>query len=273
MASSIVLPCPIRIPALLLRECMEAQVTIRSPIPESPVNVSGLPPMATPKREISAIPLVIRAAFVLSPQPSPSAIPAASATTFFSAAPTSMPRISGLVYTRKYALFIKIFWIYSAVCFVFAPTTQVVGISFPTSSAWEGPDNTATSACGISCSMIWDKVISVCSSIPFATLTMICPSATYSHIDFAVLLVKEEGTASTSRPFPSIAFFKSVVNSMLSGSFTPGSLSTCSCFSCSIFTSASIIDHTITSCPLFASSLESAVPQLPAPITPIFAIF
>ena len=58
---------------------------------------SAWAPIATPRRLISAIPLVISAAFVLSPQPSPSAVPAARAMTFFNAPPSSIPRISGLV--------------------------------------------------------------------------------------------------------------------------------------------------------------------------------
>ena len=75
-----------RIPALLFLECIDAQVTIRSPIPESPLKVSSLPPIAIPSLDISAIPLVIRAALALSPHPRPSAIPAARAITFFKAA-------------------------------------------------------------------------------------------------------------------------------------------------------------------------------------------
>ena len=67
MDSSGVFPCPMRMPALRLRECMEAHVTMRSPMPVRPENVSALPPAAIPSLEISAIPLVMSAAFVLSP--------------------------------------------------------------------------------------------------------------------------------------------------------------------------------------------------------------
>ena len=42
----------------------------------------------------------------------------------------------------------------SAVSLFFAPTTTVVGIPLPTSSAWEGPERTATLACGTSSSII-----------------------------------------------------------------------------------------------------------------------
>ena len=129
-----------------------AHVTIRSPIPVSPENVSTAPPIFTPSLAISAIPLVMSAAFVLSPYPIPSAIPAARAMTFFKEPPSSIPSISGLVYTRNTSL-ANICCRYSAVFSVFAPTTTVVGSPLPTSSAWLGPDRTATSACGISSSI------------------------------------------------------------------------------------------------------------------------
>ena len=69
----------------------------QSPIPVSPVKLSIFPPIFTPWRAISAIPSRDQSSFVLSPYPSPSAIPAASAMTFFSEPPSSIPRISGLV--------------------------------------------------------------------------------------------------------------------------------------------------------------------------------
>ena len=62
------------------------------------------------------------------------------------------------------------------------------------------------------------------------------------------------------------------VNSISSGIFTPGSLDSCSRFMESIFTSSSLMDHTVTLCPFLWSRSASAVPQLPAPIIPTFAI-
>ena len=134
MASFIVLPCPIRYPALRLRLCTLAQVTIRSPIPARPPNVSAAPPIFTPSLDISAIPRVINAALVLSPYPMPSATPAASAITFLSDPPSSIPRISGLIYTRNTS-FIKSCCKYFAVASVCAPMQTVVGRPLPTSSA------------------------------------------------------------------------------------------------------------------------------------------
>ena len=93
--------------------------------------------------------------------------------------------------------------------------------------------------------MIWERVISVFSSIPFATLTMICPSRTKGCMEWDVPLVYGEGTASTSTSLSFTAASKSVVNAMSSGSFTPGSLSLCSCSLCSISISGSMIDQTV----------------------------
>ena len=81
------------------------------------------------------------------------------------------------------------FWIYSAVALDFAPTTIVVGTPRPTSSAWDGPDITATSACGTSSSIISERVIRVCSSIPFATFNIFCPAATKGLSLWEVALV------------------------------------------------------------------------------------
>ena len=64
--------------------------------------------------------------------------------------------------------------------------THVVGMPRLTSSAWLGPDKTATLAQGISSSTIWQSVNKVCSSTPFATFTIICPSFTKGAIIFAV---------------------------------------------------------------------------------------
>ena len=159
-----------RIPARLLRLCILSHVTIRSPIPESPENVCGLPPIFTPSLVISAMPLVIRAALVLSPYPRPSAMPAARAMTFLSEPPRQIPSISGLVYTRN-TLLMNTFCINSALAFLRVPTTHVVGIPLPTSSAWLGPERTATCACGISSSTTWHNVSSVVSSIPLPSFT------------------------------------------------------------------------------------------------------
>ena len=73
------------------------QVATRSPIPASPEKVMTWPPMATPRRLSSLSPRVMTAERVLSPVPSPAAMPAASATTFFSAPAISQPVTSVFV--------------------------------------------------------------------------------------------------------------------------------------------------------------------------------
>ena len=60
-------------------------------MPASPANVSGRAPATSARRRISARPRETSAAFALSPSPSPSAPPAASAMTFFAAAQSSTP--------------------------------------------------------------------------------------------------------------------------------------------------------------------------------------
>ena len=55
-----------RMPARRFRECMEVQVTIRSPIPAKPPKVCREPPSFSPKRVLSAIARVISRALVLS---------------------------------------------------------------------------------------------------------------------------------------------------------------------------------------------------------------
>ena len=84
-------PRPSCSPTWRLRLCGLTHVVIRSPMPASPANVVASPPIATPSRVISARPRVITAARVLSPTPRPWAIPAAMATTFFSAPASSHP--------------------------------------------------------------------------------------------------------------------------------------------------------------------------------------
>jgi hypothetical protein len=70
-------------------------------MPASPAKVIGSAPSATPSLVISASPRVNSAARALCPSPRPSSIPAPSAITFFRAPPSSTPKTSVAVYTRK----------------------------------------------------------------------------------------------------------------------------------------------------------------------------
>ena len=66
-----------RSPNFLFLLWIDPQVTIISPIPASPKNVSNFAPDAKPSLATSFIPRVINADFVLSPYPNPSQKPAA----------------------------------------------------------------------------------------------------------------------------------------------------------------------------------------------------
>lgn len=65
----------------------------------------------------------------------------------------------------------------------------------------------------------------------------------------------------------------SQVNFISSGSFTPGSFVRCSLCSFKLSISFSFSEQIVTSCPLLQSRRPRAVPQLPAPMMLIFAIF
>jgi hypothetical protein len=84
-------PWPSAAPSDVLREVSEAQVSTRSPRPQSPESVSAFAPMARPKRVSSAKPRVMSAARAPSPSLRPSATPPAMAMTFFTAPPISAP--------------------------------------------------------------------------------------------------------------------------------------------------------------------------------------
>ena len=75
----------------------------------------------------------------------------------------------------------------------------------------------------------------------------------------------------TSTFFPDTACFRSEVISTASGILIPGSFEhSRDCRMCSA--SVSRCDQSVTSFPFSLSRIASAVPQLPAPITPIFSI-
>ena len=84
-------------PAMWLREWGEVQVTIISPMPASPKQVFSCPPAAFISEESSTSARLIIRALALSPQPMPSAMPAASAIIFLAAPHSSTPVISVLL--------------------------------------------------------------------------------------------------------------------------------------------------------------------------------
>ena len=66
-------------------------------MPASPPNVYSAQPIFSPRRLISAMPRVMRAARALSPLPSPLEMPTASASMFFIAPHSSTPSTSVFV--------------------------------------------------------------------------------------------------------------------------------------------------------------------------------
>src|SRR5260370_4216340 len=87
-------PRPRAMPSAKLRDCGLEQVRIRSPRPASPAMGSLRAPQARPSRVSSEKPRVVRAACADAPNFLPTAIPAALASTFFSAPPSSTPPTS-----------------------------------------------------------------------------------------------------------------------------------------------------------------------------------
>ena len=209
------------------------------------MNVSPFPPSLTPRRAISTRPLVISAAFVLSPNPSPSLIPAASAITFLSAAPVSIPIVSLFVYSLKVS-FINSSCIIFAVSISSLDTTQAVGIPLPTSSAWLGPTRVQTVFLGKHSFITCESLKRLPSSNPFDTFTIIWFSFIYSAKSVITLLVALDGIAFIIISAPDTASFLSVSILMLSFTSTPGRYSlflcsfvissACSCFLHHIFT-------------------------------------
>ena len=130
-------------PARRLRLWRLQHVTMRSPMPASPENVSGRAPQALPRRASSRRPRLMRPALALSPSSRPSTPPAARAMTFLVAAQSSTPTTSSLAYTRK-AGEMSACWSSTASSESALATTVAAGSPSPISSAWFGPERTAT---------------------------------------------------------------------------------------------------------------------------------
>ena len=152
------------------RDSGDMHVAMRSPTPASPAKVSGCAPAATPRRVISARPRVMIPALAESPKPSPSTVPAASATTFFSAPASSTPIRSGFVYTRNRSDDRT-----DASSAASSPssdaTTDPAGLPAAISRARFGPDSAATRRPGSSCATTSLMRRCVPSSMPFTTLS------------------------------------------------------------------------------------------------------
>ena len=237
-------------------------------MPLSPAKVSFRPPRATPSRAISVMPRVMSRALVLSPSPMPSLTPQQRASTFFSAAPSSTPSTSLLVYTRNLGL-MNTSCTSSAAAISLEAATQPVGALRPTSSAWEGPERAATRPLPpSSSSMTWVMHRAVSRSTPLAADTTTASSRSSGAAILAVSRTAKDGVAITTAPL-SRRLSSAALRCSASGSGTPGSLGFSRACSSSALRRAEW-DHSVTSCPLSVSSSARAVPQPPLPSTVIF---
>ena len=122
------------------------------------------------------MPRVIKEAFVLSPNPMPSAIPTASAMTFFTAPPSSQPITSVFVYGRKYGVR-QALCSRSAVARSVHATTDAAGCPLAISLARLGPLTTATQELSTPATSVMTSLMRlvVPSSTPFIKLTRTVP--------------------------------------------------------------------------------------------------
>mmetsp|Transcript_108537 Transcript_108537/g.315681 ORF Transcript_108537/g.315681 Transcript_108537/m.315681 type:complete len:243 (-) Transcript_108537:428-1156(-) len=135
-------PLPSRSPKFRLRESGPKHVKKVSPQPERPERVLDRPPKNVETLRISTSPRVTSAASAFDPSPSPSLMPAASASTFLTAPPTSTPTTSVVVKTRKSSEERNLLRS-AASAWSSLATTTAVAIPSKISRANEGPDRYA----------------------------------------------------------------------------------------------------------------------------------
>ena len=143
--------------------------------------------------------------------------------------------------------------------------TQPVGISRATSSAWDGPQSTATVR-PVTSRRISLSRLDVPASMPLDTETRTASSRRWGATRSAVARTAKDGDAMTTSFLP--ATQAGSLLKCISGSVTPLS-SGFSRVSDSVRASCSWNDHKVTSWPFFTSSRARAVPQPPLPTTAI----
>eukprot|EP00041_Stephanoeca_diplocostata_P016445 m.324017 g.324017 ORF g.324017 m.324017 type:complete len:308 (+) comp20366_c0_seq1:370-1293(+) len=189
MISSSFSPCPSRTPTVRFREAPPKQVSMRSPMPDSPARVASFAPKATASFFISLHPRVMIIAAVLYWNPMPLAIPHAMAKTFLMAPPTSTPITSGEVYTRTVSEPSSTWMRCASGSFSLAITSPVACPSI-NSRANDGPDRNAVGCSGCFSALRITSHMNVRSSkyIPFdsdttgiSTVMTSCKSARTSR--------------------------------------------------------------------------------------------
>ncbi len=148
-----------------------------------------------------------------------------------------------------------------------AATTVAHGMPNPTSSAWFGPERTATGRPGRIAWMTWLMRRSVPISSPFVKLTIIWRLCRRPAKAEAIVRIVCAGTARATTSFSAAAATISSEAVMLSESSISLRYRGFRCAEFTASTKKGSRPHKTTSWPPPASRLETAVPQLPAPIT------
>lgn len=234
----------------------------------------GLAPHDTASREISASPLVMKAALALLPIFIPSQMPAPSAMMFFRAPPSSTPIMSLLVYTLKkeeLSMFCTIYddsWLLDA-------TTVEEGFESIISWARFGPDSAHIlsdrldgSSSFITSLILLPELI----SSPLVALTTVADVLMESRITCKLSLIEADGTATMTISASMNASRGEDVIPILSGNRAPGKRRAFSPSSRNRDASLSVRAHIWTGTPNFDKTIARVVPQLVVPVMPTLVI-
>ncbi len=203
----------------------------------------------------------------LSPNPSPSAAPAAIATTFLSAPHSSTPRMSSLTYRRNRRRAIRA-TTRSASSKSAAATTAEAGRLRATSAARLGPDSAATRATGTPAASATTSLIrsSVTRSSPLTTDNKSASGASCRARPSTVARRCADGAAKMTRSVASRSAAGSAVAITVAGSSTPGSRASFRPVA-AIRAAVSGEWHRSVTDSTRATSRASVVPHAPAPTT------
>mmetsp|Transcript_35403 Transcript_35403/g.56930 ORF Transcript_35403/g.56930 Transcript_35403/m.56930 type:complete len:354 (+) Transcript_35403:195-1256(+) len=262
-------PRPRRTPTVRFRLRLTKQVSMMSPVPDSPDSVSGLAPILPASHRISAHPCATSAAMALLPRFKPSTIPAAMASTFFSAPDISTPTTSVDVFTRRQLEPNKRCTRHASASSVDAATIAV-GSPCISSTAKVGPDSTARGWSRPKPAGITSDIISqVPTSRPLARHRIGVLGWMCCFTDARNDLLLCTGTACMMKSAPPSAAAASVVARTLLGSSYAGRYLVLrwSLFMAAASTSLRHNMTTSRSALLRASNVAIAVPNEPPPIT------
>ena len=269
--SSRLSPLPSRTPTVRFLDRFTKEVSMISPTPAIPVIVDASAPIRTASHRISAVPCATRAESALFPSPSPSTIPAAMATTFFSAPPISTPITSLVTFTRSVGE-AKTCCTNLACLSSSDAATRLVGRPSITSLAKLGPDSatrgwSSPSALSRTSCMVRQEV----TSRPLLTETTGTRGGTWSFTFSTKEVLAWTGMAQTMRSQPSSASAGEVVPRTFPGRVHSTRGLTWSS-DMDLATSASRTSTVTAASPyLRARTVARAVPKAPPPHTATFS--